>query len=103
MAQERILVRSLYLFGEDLLKVRYPGGLVRLYRKMYPELGEVEGFATVGRGFLAAGFEEEALNAFRRAQDSAKRSRRRRRTKKFSALTEEIDRRVEELEQALSA
>lgn len=76
MAHEKILIRSIYLFGEELLRDTYPRGLDGLYRKMYLEGGEVEGYAVVADSFLEAGFEEEALTAYRRAERASERKRR---------------------------
>jgi len=64
-AHNRILVRSLYIFGEALLKGIFPGGLEDLYRVMYPERGPVDGFWSAARSFFESGFwdlSEEALD-----------------------------------------
>ncbi|MHC4471153.1 MAG: hypothetical protein ACYS99_09340 [Planctomycetota bacterium] len=101
-AQERVLVRSIYLFGDQLLAGNYPRGLTGLYRKMYPELGEVEGFTTVGRSFLESGFAEEAREAFQKALEAGKKAKRRRRSERLPALLGEIGAHLEELEAALA-
>lgn len=74
---EQILVRSLFLFGEELLAGQYPRGLVGLYRRMYPEGGDIEGYAVAARSFAESGFEVEAAEAFRLAERAARRKRRR--------------------------
>jgi hypothetical protein len=100
MAGERIVVRSLYLFGKELLHGAYRGGLDGLYAHMYPELGEVGGYATAGRSFLESGFTEEALQAFRQALESYRRKRRRRKDPAVAALAAEIEAEVARLEAA---
>lgn len=100
MAREKILVRSIYLFGEELLRTHYPRGLAGLYRKMYPEGGEVEGYTIAARSFLDAGFEEEALRAFRKAE-RASRKRRRKRPQRLEAMAAEVREQIRELEGAL--
>jgi len=78
MTGERILIRSLFIFGEGLLDQSYRGGISALYRKMYPELGAAQAYAEAGRSFLESGFEEEALAAFLKARDALSRRRRKR-------------------------
>jgi hypothetical protein len=63
MAEDRVLVRSAYLFGEGLLAGLYPGGLGELYGEMYPG-GAAEGYAAAGDSFRASGFREEAVEAY---------------------------------------
>ncbi len=73
MAADRVVVRSLYLFGEGLLRGLLPGGVEELYGAMYPG-GIVEAFAAAGDSFRASGFLEEAAEAYGRclaAADSA--------------------------------
>ncbi len=87
MAREQILVRSLYLFGTDLLEGQYPGGLAGIYEKMYRTGGEAEGLAAAARSLTESGFTEEALRAWRQAEDAALRRPNRRGAKR---LLEEI-------------
>ena len=70
---------------------------------MYSELGDVEGYATAGRSFLDAGFEGEALEAFRKAERAGSRRRGRRRSKRLLSHLDEVRSRIEELERTLSA
>jgi hypothetical protein len=65
MASDRVLVRSAYLFGADLLRGIYPGGLDELYGAMYPG-GAGEGFARAGDSFRESGFRDEAVEAYER-------------------------------------
>ena len=61
--KKRILVRSLYLFGEGLVGDVYDGGLEGFYRILYPNLGAVEAYFEVGKSFLASGFLKQAQEA----------------------------------------
>ena len=63
MASDRVVVRSVYIFGADLARGAYPGGAADLYAAMYPAGGAVEGFAAAAASFLESGFREEALEA----------------------------------------
>lgn len=103
LAGEKILVRSLYLFGEGLVSDHYPRGRNGLYRKMYPGLGEVRAYAEVGRSFDESGFEEEALGAYRLAMEAAGSRRVRKRAEEIAALRAEIAPRIEALEASLAA
>jgi len=64
---DRILVRSIFLFGETLLAPFYEGPLEGFYRTMYPEGGPAEGFFEAGRSFFDSGFFELAEEALRKA------------------------------------
>jgi hypothetical protein len=70
MAGDRVVVRSLYLFGPGLLRGVLPGGLDEVYAGMYPA-GPPEGYAAAGESFLASGFREEAAEAFGRCLAAA--------------------------------
>jgi hypothetical protein len=100
MSGERIVVRSLFLFGEDLLVGAYRNGLKGLYSHMYPDLGDVGGYAVAGRSFLESGFTEEALQAFRAALELYGRKRRKKKGPALAALVEELKSEVERLEAA---
>ena len=65
MATDRVLVRSIYLFGADLLAGIYPGGVSEFYAAMYPG-GPSEGYAAAGDSFREAGFRAEAEDAYGR-------------------------------------
>ena len=70
MAEDPVVVRSLYLFGPGLLRGVLQGGLEDLYASMYPG-GAVEGLAAAGDSFLRAGFREEAEEAYGRCLAAA--------------------------------
>jgi len=54
---DRVVVRSLYLFGDRILRGVYEeGGLVGLYARMYPSGGAAQGYLEAGKSFLASGF-----------------------------------------------
>jgi len=65
MASDRVLVRSAYLFGADLLRGIYPGGIAEFYAAMYPG-GSAEAYAAAGDSFREAGFRIEAEEAYDR-------------------------------------
>lgn len=74
MARTRIIVRSVYLFGERLVQGVYDDGLDELYGHMYPGGGSLTGFSLAGESFLESGFGAEAVTAFDRALAAADRS-----------------------------
>jgi len=102
VARQRILIRSIYLFGEDLLRGSYRQGLAGLYRKMYPQGGAAEAYVEVGRSFLDSGFEEEALEAFRKARGVLTRRRRKQADRRAKELLAEAEARIAELEDSSS-
>jgi hypothetical protein len=55
--RDKVLIRSLYLFGEELVEDSYPGGLPQFYEVIYPG-GAPEGYLEVARSFLGSGFRE---------------------------------------------
>ncbi len=59
-AEDRILLRSAYLFRTDLWPDGSRGALARFLGKMFPDAGEAHGFLQVARSFLRAGFFDEA-------------------------------------------
>jgi hypothetical protein len=65
MAEDRVVVRSLYLFGEGLLRGILPGGVEELYGAMYAG-GPAEAFAAAGDSFRTSGFLDEAAEAYGR-------------------------------------
>lgn len=74
MSRSRVVVRSVYLFGDRLVEDVYEGGIEELYEHMYPGGGAVTGYALAGESFLEAGFGAEAAAAFSRAIDAATRT-----------------------------
>jgi hypothetical protein len=72
--QDRVLVRSMYLFGDKLLKGLYKNGLVDLYKKVYTKGGAVEGFLTAARSFHESGFDEQAEQALKKAKAALKKA-----------------------------
>lgn len=61
--EDRVLMRSIYLFGEELLGDAYDGGLEGFYKYLYPDLGAVEGYFQVGKSFLESRFLDKAKEA----------------------------------------
>jgi hypothetical protein len=68
--RDRVVVRSLYLFGERMLKGAYEDGLERLYGFMYPG-GAAEGYLEAARSFALSRFDGPAGDAARRAEEAA--------------------------------
>jgi hypothetical protein len=105
MAEDRVVVRSLYLFGPALLRGVLPGGLDGLYASMYPG-GPAEGFAAAGDSFLQSGFREEAEEAYGRCVAAAEASpdpaRGRERTRR-KGVVEEARARLERLREERKA
>jgi hypothetical protein len=73
MARGRVIVRSVYLFGERLVQGVYPGGLEELYGHMYPGGGALQGYTLAAESFLESGFGPEAVTAYDRALAAAER------------------------------
>lgn len=63
-AEERVVVRSVYLLGDRLARQAYGKGRVALYDRMYPAGGAVQGYLEAGRSFYKAGFLTHAREAF---------------------------------------
>lgn len=64
MGRSQVIVRSVFLFGDRLVRDIYRHGVADLYRHMYPEGGALRGYATAAKSFLDAGFGAEAVSAF---------------------------------------
>ena len=105
MAEDRVVVRSLYLFGPALLRGVPPGGLDEIYAAMYPD-GPTEAMKEAGDSFRASGFRDEAEEAYARclaaaeAAPGAARGKARRRRER---LVEAARTRLEELRAASAA
>lgn len=63
MSRGRVIVRSVYLFGERLAHGIYEGGLPELYSHMYPG-GATTGYQLAAESFFDSGFGAEAVTAF---------------------------------------
>ena len=70
MARNRVIVRSLFLFGEELVDGVYDDGLKGLYECMYPNGGAITGYSIAADSFLDARFGPEAADAYRHALDA---------------------------------
>lgn len=66
-SRNKIMVRSVYLFGERLVRGVYADGLNDLYSYMYPNGGALTGYTLAADSFLDGGFREEAADAYARA------------------------------------
>ncbi len=67
MATNKIVLRSAYLFGDQLVRDVYPAGLGELYRHMYPHGGSLTGYTLAADSFLEGGFADEAARAYAKA------------------------------------
>jgi hypothetical protein len=67
MSRNQVIVRSMYLFGDRLVRDIYKGGLDELYGFMYPHGGPLLGYTLVADSFLDSGFGAEAMQAYDRA------------------------------------
>lgn len=67
----RVVVRSAYLFGEELARSAWNEGLEGLYARMYPQGRATRGLLEAARSFHAAGFDAEARAALGRALAAA--------------------------------
>ena len=72
--QDKVFVRSLYLFGEETLTGACEGGLDGFYMKMYPSGQAVDGYVGAARSFLESGFGDHARQALDRAKAALKKS-----------------------------
>lgn len=70
MGRTKVIVRSVYLFGDRLVRGVYEGGIEELYKHMYPNGGAVTGYTLVADSFLDGGFWEEAAEAYRKVVDT---------------------------------
>lgn len=64
MARSQVIVRSVFLFGDRLVRDIYRNGVADLYGHMYPDGGALKGYASAAKSFLDAGFGAEAVSAF---------------------------------------
>lgn len=74
-SRERVMVRSIYLFGDGLAHRAYGNGREAFYLRMYPTGGVIRGYLEAGRSLFKSGFSEdareallEALAAYERAE-----------------------------------
>jgi hypothetical protein len=74
-SRDRVVVRSVYLFGEKVLKGAYEDGLDRLYSHMYPAAGAAEGYLEAARSFLLSRFSLQAGEAASKALVAARTAR----------------------------
>ena len=65
-----IVIRSIYLFADELFRRAYRDGLAGFYRKAYPNGGAVEGFLVVSTAFRQGRFDDLADQALDRARSA---------------------------------
>jgi hypothetical protein len=70
-AEHRVVVRSVYLFGNKLAGHAYGKGVEALYVRMYPEGREIQGYFEAARSFTTSGFMTRAREAAQRGVDAA--------------------------------
>jgi hypothetical protein len=62
-SRHRVMVRSVYLFGDQLARKAYGQGIASVYHRMYPRGGMIEGYLEAARSFMASGFLPRARRA----------------------------------------
>jgi hypothetical protein len=62
-ARDKVALRSLYLFGDDVFRGVYPNGTEDVLAIMFPNGGAVEGYVAIARSFAESGFREYAIEA----------------------------------------
>lgn len=72
--KDRVFVRSLYLFGDEVLKKVNEGGLDGFYDKVYPSGGAVQGYMSAAHSFYESGFYDHADKALKKARAALKKS-----------------------------
>jgi hypothetical protein len=73
MARNTIVIRSAYLFGDDLFAGVYERGIEEFYERLYPSGGALTGYSVVADSFQEGGFGAEATEAYERALAAAAR------------------------------
>ena len=63
----KVVIRSVYLFGDALVRGLYPGGVEELYGYLYPGGGALTGYSMAADSLCESGFVAEALEAYDRA------------------------------------
>ena len=89
-AEQRVVVRSIYLFGDELSRRAWGRGREEFYKRMYPEGGAVRGYAAAAASFAASGFTDHAREAVAATKEAARvvRARRTLRRAERTALAE---------------
>ena len=70
--EHRVVVRSVYLFGDKLAGHAYGKGVEALYVRMYPEGREIQGYLEAARSFQTSGFMSFAREAAERGVEAAR-------------------------------
>lgn len=70
MARTKVIVRSVYLFGDRLVRGVYRDGIEEFYRHMYPEGGALTGYTLAADSFFDGAFFEESAEAYDKALDA---------------------------------
>jgi len=70
-SERRVIVRSVYVFGEQLARRTWGRGREAFYEHMYPEGGPTRGYLEAARSFQASGFLEKAREAYEAAVRAA--------------------------------
>jgi len=74
MGRNTIVIRSAYLFGDELFDGVYARGLEEFYECLYPAGGALTGYSVVAESFQEGGFGAEATEAYERALATASRA-----------------------------
>ncbi len=77
-AEHNVIVRCVYLFGDQLAERAYGRDVSAIYSRMYPQGGELQGFREAAQNFHASGFLLRAREAAERGLAAGERLARRR-------------------------
>lgn len=66
-SRERVIVRSVYIFGDALAQRMYGAGREAFYVRMYPNGGAIRGYLEAARSFAESGFADHARGALAEA------------------------------------
>ncbi|MFH1421868.1 MAG: hypothetical protein ABIH42_04035 [Planctomycetota bacterium] len=94
--EEKVLVRSLYLFGDSVVNSFYPSGIDEVYRVIYLSGVEAEGYLVAAESFQSSGFNNYAQEAINKAEKAFKNSK-----PNDNELLKQIKRRIRELKKKL--
>lgn len=77
-SHHRVIARGMYLFGDRHARLAYGRDVTALYRRMYPDGAELQGFLEASRSFLDSGFMRLAREAADRGREAGRKLQARR-------------------------
>ena len=103
--ENRVLIRSLFLYRNDFVEDSYAEGLVDFYCVLYGRDRAFEGFRVVGDSFLDSGFYKHAIDSYRTGQqflDSAPNAARKQFHESWRETARRFDQGIQECERQLA-